>query len=134
MLFEIMKHIKNFFPAEEGTTKEYVIENGSVDLPFLKNNQYFLIEGSVLNDGVYQYPVSDLTDETFYGTVTPLAIPKSFLVLVEEITSYNASNQPSAYTSESFGGYSYTKATGRNGNVLGWADVFATRLNAWRKI
>lgn len=134
MLFEVMKHIRNFFPAEEGKLSEYVIEDGAVVGLQLLQGQYFLIEGSILNDGVYQFPVSDLKDETFKGIITPLAIPQSFIDLVEEISLYAASNQPSAFTSESFGGYSYTRVTGRNGNVLGWADVFATRLNAWRKI
>lgn len=133
MLYEVMKHIRNFFPACQGKKSEYVIENGAISLQLL-NGQYFLIEGSIMNDGVYQYPCNGLTDETFVGIVTPLAIPKDFLQLVEEIEAYNAKNEQSAYVSESFGGYTYTKAQGRNGNIASWKDVFAGRLNTWRKI
>ena len=45
-----------------------------------------------------------------------------------------AKNAESPYTSESFGDYSYTKATGESGAPLTWRDVFASRLNAWRKL
>ena len=40
----------------------------------------------------------------------------------------------SPYTSESFGGYSYTKATDANGAPIGWQKAFASRLNKWRKL
>lgn len=134
MLFEVMQHIKNYFPACEGKVGTYVVENNTINLPFLLNGQYFIIEGSVFNDGVHQYPATDLIDETFMGVITPCAIPKTFLSLVEEIEAYQANNVVSPYVSESFGGYSYTKATGRNGNAASWADAFGTRLNAYRKI
>jgi glycosyltransferase involved in cell wall biosynthesis len=43
----------------------------------------------------------------------------------------------SPYSSESFGGYSYSKASGtdNHGNdVTSWQSKFASRLNHWRKI
>ena len=39
-----------------------------------------------------------------------------------------------ARTAESFGGYSYTKATDANGAPIGWHKAFASRLNEWRKL
>lgn len=135
MLYEILKHIRNFFPVPGGQKSgEFKIENGTIETDFLKDGQYFLIEGSVLNDGVFVYPPTDLNDEEFYGTITGLAIPKAFLAVVDEIEAFEQKNSAGPYQSESFGGYSYTKATNAAGNVAGWQDVYRSRLNAWRKI
>lgn len=133
MLFEVLKHIRNFFPAGERINGKFNIEDGTISLPLL-NGQYFLIEGSVLNDGVYQYPATDLMDEEFEGSILPMAIPKAFLDLATEISDYQSKVTATPYQSESFGGYSYTIATNKNGNMASWADAFGTRLNAWRKI
>lgn len=133
MLYTILKHIHNFFPVSnhEGA---YKIENGAISLDFIKENQYFLIEGSVFNDGVYKYPVDTLTDEEFKGCITALAIPNEFIQLVDEIQAYVAKNERTGLQSESFGGYSYTKATGANGTQADWQDVYRQRLSVWRKI
>ena len=57
------------------------------------------------------------------------------ITLSEEIAAWNEKNgTPGPYTSESFGGYSYSKATNASGVVVGWQDVFKSRLNAWRRI
>lgn len=133
MLYTICKTINNFFISSryEG---EFTIANGTINLPLLEG-QYFLIEGSVLNDGVYQYPATDLKDETFKGAIVGMKVPQEFLDLVEEIKAYNnKASKTEGYVSESFGGYSYTKATDSKGNVASWKNAFATRLNAWRKI
>lgn len=132
MLYTICKHIKNFFVIARYEGK-FSIVDGTLSLPLL-DGQYFLIEGSVLNDGVYQYPVTDLKDETFSGAICGMAVPKDFIELTEEIKSYNDKNTDGPYSSESFGGYSYTKATDSSGNVASWKSAFATRLNAWRKV
>ena len=137
MLYEILKTIHNFFPlADEVVRGKFKIESGSLTLSFLKEKQYFLIEGSVFNNGVHQYTDElVLDDEEFYGTITPLAIPKEFLNLVTEIEDYvDANGSVSPYESESFGGYSYTKAKTSKGNIASWQNVFATRLNGWRKM
>lgn len=133
MLYEVMRHIRNFFPTGKKINGKFNIKDGSINLPLL-DNQYFLIEGSVLNDGVYKYPTDSLVDETFDGVITPLAVPKSFVDLCEEIKAYNDNNPVGAYTSESFGGYSYTKATDSNGNVASWKNAFSTRLEGYRKL
>ena len=102
-------------------------------LDFLQDGQYFRILGSVYNDGVYQYPAV-LTDEVFEGQIWAMRVPPAFIALSGEIDEYITKNAESPYTSESFGGYSYTKATGESGAPLTWRDVFASRLNAWRKL
>lgn len=135
MLYEIMKKCNNFF-VEESYKGHWVIEGGKIALPFIKNNQYFLIHGSTFNDGVYQ-STDTLVDEEFNGVISPLAIPKSFLALVSRIEEWQeqySEKVTSPYTSESFGGYSYTKATGTNGSSVSWQDVFKTDLSVWRKV
>ena len=139
MLEQVLRHLNNWFLVEihEGT---FTVENGSIALPFLLTNQYFRICGSVFNDGLHQYPAADLTDETFTGTVWALAVPKAVVVLAEDITAWEEKNGEavlSPYTSESFGGYSYTKAIGGNADTsagTGWQGTFKGRLNDWRKL
>lgn len=135
MLYEIMKSIRNFFPTRKYEANHFEIKDGTISLPFLAEGTYFMIEGSLKNDGVYKYPAT-LEDEAFTGVVTLLAPPKAFIELVDEIESYqaNVTSNLSPYVSESFGGYTYTKATNSKGNVSSWQDAFSTRLNAWRKI
>lgn len=136
MLYEIMRHIRNFFPVADGFHDgTYTISGGVIDLPFAIDGEYVLIEGSLLNDGVYRYPIEGLTDETFEGTITELAPPREFLTLAIEIEDYQREyGKASPYQSESFGGYSYSKASGANGAGISWQDSFRTRLNAWRKV
>ncbi len=139
MLEDILRHLNNWFLVDihEGT---FTVGNGSIALPFLQNNQYFRIIGSVFNDGLHQYPAVDLTDETFTGTVWALAVPKAVLTLSVEIDEWQekfGDTVANPYTSESFGGYSYTKASGGKADttaVTGWQDAFRNQLNAWRKL
>lgn len=69
-----------------------------------------------------------------------MGVPKSFEKIVTEIIAWQEKNKDvvqSPYTSESFGGYSYTKASGngsKSGAALTWRDIFKSSLNAYRKI
>lgn len=134
-MYMVMKHIKNFFPdTSKQMSGRFVVSSGAVDpFPSLLDGQYVLIEGSILNDGVWNGGFTTLRDEEFNGVVTPLKVPHDFVMLVGEIESWIAENGSNPYVSESFGGYSYTRATGSHG-VQSWSEVFATRLNAWRKL
>lgn len=132
MLETVLMYLNNWFVVGR-YDDTYTIEDGGITLPFLVNGQYFRIVGSLFNDGVYQYP-AELADETFDGSVWALAIPKALLSTVEEITVWTAKNGDSGpYTSESFGGYSYSKATNSKGLAVGWRDVFAAQLAPWKK-
>ena len=136
MLTELCKELRNYF-VKEVYRGVFTIKNGSIaPLNFLQDGQYFTIVGSVFNDGVHKYPTDVLTDETFDGTIRTMAVPPTVIDLAEEIKAYKESEpaKPSAYTSESFGGYTYTKATDKNGVPASWKKVFADRLNEWRKI
>lgn len=141
MLEQILREIKNYF-IHEVWTGDFSIESGALDVDFLLDGQYFKIQGSIFNDGVHQYPASDLKDEEFNGEIWALAVPPSIISLAEEVADWNNKNEAvlkSPYTSESFGGYSYSKASSSSngrGNSTGvtWKSVFADRLNEWRKI
>ena len=136
MLEEVLRHLNNWFLVPDGIhTGEFTVQDGSITLPFLQNGQYFRVVGSVFNDGLHQNPSHDMENEVFDGTVWALAVPKAVISLADEIAAWNEKNgAPGPYTSESFGGYSYSKATNSSGVTVGWQDVFKSRLNAWRRI
>lgn len=137
MLSEVCHEINNYFPTKKyfGT---FTIENGTLDMPELQSGQYYRICGSVFNDGVHKYGDADLKDETFDGAVWAMAIPEEVIALSEEIdewkAKYETAETMSPYQSESFGGYSYTKASGANGGTATWQDVFGSKLNNYRRI
>lgn len=139
MLEEVLRYLRNWFVLPSGVhAGRFVVERGGLTLPFLQDGQYFRVAGSVLNDGVYQYPAEDMADEAFDGTVWALAVPKAVLELAEEIAAWQEQNGGAAaspYQSESFGGYTYTKAAGPvTGEAATWQNAFAGRLSQWRKL
>ena len=138
MLTEICAELRNWFVVPNGVhIQTYTISGGSIaPLDFLQEGQYFRIVGSVFNDGVYQYPATSLTDEVFDGAVWSMAVPPAVIDLAAEIEEYNNGDagKPSPFTAESFGGYSYTKATDASGAPIGWQKAFASRLNKRRKL
>lgn len=137
MLTEVCAELRNYFVKDIHNGTFEIVGGKITPLDFIQENQYFRIVGSVFNDGVYKYTADlVLTDEIFSGSVWAMAVPPSVVALAEEIKKYNESDEakPSAYTSESFGGYSYSKATDSNGVPLTWQKVFASRLNKYRRI
>lgn len=139
MLEQVLMNIRNWFSVDGGIySGTFTIEDGGIALPFLANGQYFRICGSVFNDGLHQYNVLDLTDETFTGTIWALAIPKAVIELADEIQKWQTKNgdaSVSPYQSESFGGYSYSKSTdAETGGAVTWQSAFKQQLGAWRKI
>lgn len=137
MLEQVLRHIKNWFVADT-RDGSYTVEGGALTLPFLLDGQYFRVIGSVFNDGLHKYPVTDLTDETFDGTIWALAVPPAVVQLADDISAWQAKNGEAAaspYASESFGGYSYSRATdATTGGAVTWETAFRSRLNEWRKI
>lgn len=137
MLSELCKELNNWFCTKRyfGT---YTIEDGILVIPELQSGQYYRICGSVFNDGVHKYGEADLKDETFNGAVWAMAIPEEVIALSEEIdewkAKYETAETMSPYQSESFGGYSYTKASGASGGTATWQDVFGSKLNNYRRI
>lgn len=138
MLSEICAEIRNYFCDDKDKySGNFTISGGNIsNVDFLQNGQYFRVVGSVFNDGVWQYPASEMTSEEFDGCILAMRVPPSFIALAGQIEEYNSSDaaKPSAFTSESFGGYSYSKATDSNGVGASWKTVFANQLNKWRRI
>lgn len=139
MLEEVLRHLNNWFLVPDGIHLDtYTIEDGGITLPFLQEGQYFRVVGSVFSDGVYQYPASGLKEETFDGAIWSLAVPQAVVNLAEEIEAWQAKNGEAAagpYQSESFGGYTYSKAVdAATGGAVSWQAVFRSRLNDWRKL
>lgn len=128
---EMCASLRNYF-ALDPISGEFTIKDSDITVPGLVRGQYFRIDGSVFNDGVHRYgEISMNGDETFTGTITPMAVPPAFEAVAAEIEEWKQKNAEvinSPYQSESFGGYSYTKGT------ASWQGVFAKRLNRWRKI
>ena len=134
----LCRHLRNWFVCEEhiGT---FSVEGGMISLPFLREGQWFRIVGSVFNDGVYKHPAVGLADEVFDGAVLAMAVPPDVMSLLDDINAWEEKHREAAespYSSESFGGYTYTKAngTGANGAPVSWNTVFRARLNEWRKL
>ena len=141
MLETILTHLKNWFLVPGGVhTGTFTIEAGALNLPFLQNGQYYRICGSVFNDGLHKYGDTEdkLTVETFTGTIWALAVPNAVIDLAKEIEEWQKKNGEAAqspFTSESFGGYSYSKATdSTTGATATWETVFRSQLNKWRKV
>lgn len=139
MLEAVLIHLKNWFVVPGGVYEgTYTIKNSTLELPFLQEGQYYRICGSVFNDGLHKDCDTCLQDETFTGTIWALAIPKAVIVLalqIEEWQRKNGETVASPFTSESFGGYSYTKATdSATGAVATWETVFRPQLNPYRKL
>lgn len=136
-LAEVMRACKNWF-IETSYYTTYEISEGQIVFPFeIKSNyNYYKIQGSAENDGIHSV-TETLIDETFTGTVFLMRVPKEFLLLVNEIEEYQDKYKDSCtspFQSESFGGYSYTKATNASGGTFTWKDAFKDRLRMWRKL
>lgn len=138
----------NYF-VRVGFPGTYTVSGGTISpCDFLKDGQRFHVVGSDLNDGVYTWHVNgiknddddadaELQDETFIGTILPMAVPKAFIELAEEIALWDeqyGAKALSPFQSESvIGVYSYTKAQASGdavsgGSSLTWQTAFRSRL------
>lgn len=142
MIGEVCAECKNYFIQKDVDihVSNYTVTNHQIGpVPFLKNGQYYRIVGSALNDGVYKHGTDDLQlqDEEFYGAVWAMRVPKEFVALCQEIEAWVTANEAALsgpYSSESFGGYSYSKATASDGGGYSWKDQFKGKLNAYRRL
>lgn len=145
MLTELCATINNYF-CEERIIGDFTVTDGALVPPVeIQDGQYYRIVGSVFNDGVHKHGEETLQDEAqFHGAVWLMRVPAGVVQLAQDIQDWmdkyggvDSANM-SPYSSESFGGYSYTKAQGfasTGGGMLNtWQSVFASRLNPYRKI
>lgn len=147
-LFELCAECRNWFKPDiyPGT---YTITGGVMEsLPDIPDGAWIRIVGSTFNDGCWQYPAADLTDETFDGAVWLMHVPPDFVALLDDINDWEAANESAVasataeilagpYASESFAGYTYTKKTSIGDVAMTWDDPrlgFSRRLARWRKI
>lgn len=138
MLEQVLGEIHNWF-VREVIPGRFEVADGQLRMPegrALQDGQYLRVVGSVFADGLHQWPVEGLPhDEVFEGEVWALAVPQEVQDLAGVIDDWDAKNAPGPYVSESFGGYSYTRATnGATGQAAGWRDRFRQELNRWRKV
>lgn len=151
MYSQVCRELNNYFEYDKVfgkfeivdgqlSTQHLIDEKGVLRL---QDGQYFRIAGSIFNDGVYQFPASGLHDEVFDGAIWLLAFPIDFVALVSDIEEWQKVNGAvdseamSPFTSESFGGYSYSKNVGSDAGGKGqntWQGAFKARLNAYRRI
>ena len=150
MLTELCQELKNWFELKKyfGT---FTIEGGQLaGIFFLQDGQYYRIIGSVFNDGVHKFEPNNakrevLHDEEFDGAIWAMAIPPTVIALSEEIKQWRnkydviSSVNMSPYSSESFGGYSYSRSGNNSSDLRGngaptWQSMFAKDLAKWRKI
>jgi hypothetical protein len=162
-LKEVLDYIHNYFQLDTYSGKisiiDHKLENSKIEL---YDGQYYMIKGSIYNDGIWKYKENDqnvldldksdetegseeseetdeLKDEIFYGDVVSLRIPRDVLKIVDEINAWEKNNENvinGVYQSESFGGYSYTlkdSSNSKNSNIS-WKDYFGDRLKCYRKL
>lgn len=139
--FRIIGSVFNDGIYQYGNTQLAVDDSEGVPdtLSFALDENGHLIQTS---EGATPRYHDQLTDEEFTGSVWAMAVPPAVIALSVEISNWvdkygSAVNSP--YQSESFGGYNYTKAQGGGANSASgapysWQNVFASRLNRWRKI
>lgn len=151
MLTQVCDFIHNYFELSTATGV-FSVADGSIEVAGLLEGQRFRIRGSALNDGIYTYHADGiknddddsivvLSAETFTGAVDLMGVPRGVLEVARQIAEwvakYGTVGATGPYTSESFGGYSYTKKSGTDahGNAADdWRAVFGKSLNAYRKI
>ena len=146
-IFEVCQYLKNWFDRnQQKYIGDVTITNGALSETYgLKVGQYFRIIGSDLNEGVYKYPLTTLTDETFNGAIWGMSLPKAFLSLLDDIetwkTKYASADSVamSPFTSESVPGvYSYSKNSGGNDTTTDksgtWQGAFGAILAPYRKM
>lgn len=142
ILTEVCEYLNNYF-EEKKINGSFTISGGSISIPELKENQYFCIIGSTFNVGVHKYPASDLTDESFEGTILAMAVPATVIAIASEIKDWQAlyggatSSAMSPFNSESFNNYAYNKSGSGNANSgsnTTWQDVYGGRLNKYRRL
>jgi hypothetical protein len=136
---DIFQYLRNWFDRKQPKYYgKFKIENGALVGDYkIATGQFFRIIGSASNDGVYIYGQEKLQDEEFEGAIWLMAVPQDVRLLIIEIDMWvekYGADSASPYQSESFGGYSYSKASGTNGGVVTWQDAFSKRLNMYRRI
>lgn len=141
-VYRVMRECRNFF--ETGYLKTTFTISGGAIAPaaLFRPGTYIAVEDSMFHNGVFRVGEGGMLeglptgvfDETFTGRVYFLNPPSGFLSLCEEIAQFIEKTPKGAYQSESFGAYSYTRASGKNGGVQTWQERFEKDLAEYRRM
>lgn len=149
MLTQLCQYLRNWFERDKFygsfTIADGVLTYADGTALSLLTGQYYRIVGSVFSDGVHRWEDQEetLSEESFVGAVWSMGVPADVLTLAADIQTWAEkyagadSAAMSPFTSESFGGYSYSKNAGGaagTGGGTSWQSVFADRLAPWRKM
>lgn len=142
IISEICAETKNYFVLQgDIVIGNFEISDGEiVPSVSLLDGQFYRIVGSVFNDGIH-HSSDTLTDEPeFHGAVWLMRVPQDVVDCAERILAWTADHAgdiSSPYTSESFGGYSYSRGANSDGTLgANWKNQaeFAGVLNKYRRI
>ena len=136
----VMAQVRNYFEGDPIEGQISVTAEGMIMLPDdLPMCLYVAICGSAMHDGVWRVSggyifdgeaTPELPAECFVGTVWPLYPPQAFLRICKDVAAFEAERGLSPVVSESFGGYSYSLATGQNGPMT-WQERFSQKLRPY---
>lgn len=139
----LMRAVHNFFETGYRATT-YTVRGGVISPAdvFTPGMYIAVTRDSVFYSGVWRMGdggklegiPEGLPDETFFGRVYMLHPPADFLDLHGRIAEFEQKTPNGGYQSESFGEYSYTRASGKSGGVLGWQEAFADDLRPYRRM
>ena len=144
---ELCAECRNWFLREIIRGDFRIVEGVIQPVPSIPDGVYIRIDGSIYNDGVWQYPCVGLPDEEFYGAVWIMAVPEDFKALQAEIDAWETASAEavktasdnalsSPFTAEAFADYSYQRKSVLPDGPTTWKDPrlgFAARVNRWRK-
>ena len=135
--------LRNYFTDKEHIfSGTYTIVDKSLNIDFIKSDQYFRITGSVFNNGVYCNNPDDLKrlrDETFSGTIWAMSVPADFIELCDDAERFKEkiseiSGNFSGYVSETWGGYTYTLPTSAPAFIQDWQYRIKQGMNKYRRL
>ena len=138
----VMRHVNNYFESGYRATT-YSIEGGKLSpTEVFAPGMYVAISGSLFYDGVWKlgdefelvWRKEGTPNETFFGRVWYLQPPADFLNLCEKIAEFARNTPVTDVQSESFGAYSVTHKSGKNGGILTWEEAFENELQPYRRM
>lgn len=146
MLNEVLNYINHYYKTDDIYTKEVAFtSDATLTADFtdtLLASEYFLIDGSRLNDYAFKVSANNTTSLTIDNTVdltilnepeikvtiTRLDIPRDLLALIAEIKTYNT-NVVDGVASEAQGNRSISYQDGSS-----WQVAFSSRLSKYKKL
>lgn len=146
MLTEICAKLNNYFSKDSDKAfGKFSVSDGKISPPIhLEPGQYYRVCGSIFNDGVHQDSDVLIDEPEFDGAIWKMRVPADLIEIAQEMAAWNDkysnvdSPNMSPYSSESFGGYTYSKAQGyasTGGGMLNNVfSVYDARLAPYRKI